>query len=160
VKEIGLSGKWSKYSMIVDDDIADEMQKHIWGGGVYCHHPEYAITNWRVGEKKRTIYAHRYAAFLYGFLESWDKKIDPRTVDHINHDGFNNTRTNLRAVSHSENNSNRIKYRPGTSIYRGVCKCSKNRWSAVIYFRRKHHYLGMFQEEIDAAKAFDTKARE
>jgi len=49
--------------------------------------------------------------------------------------------------------------RKGKSIYRGVCVTREGKWRAVIYKERKQLYLGVFESEIDAAKAHDRAAR-
>jgi len=48
----------------------------------------------------------------------------------------------------------------GTSKYTGVSKGSKNRFTASIGFKGKTHYLGLFESEYDAAKAYNDKAIE
>jgi hypothetical protein len=81
-------------------------------------------------------------------------------VDHINHDGMDNRRANLRAATYSQNLCHRKK-RSGAkqSKYKGIYWRKKNRkWQAVITFDRKKIYLGYFRNEIDAAKAYDRAA--
>lgn len=48
-----------------------------------------------------------------------------------------------------------------TSQYRGVCwDTSKNRWRAYIRVDSQRIHLGMHADEIEAARAYDRKARE
>jgi len=82
-------------------------------------------------------------------------------TDHINHDGLDNRRCNIRIATTSENHRNTRK--PSiqkTSKYRGVSLCkTSNKWRALIYIQRKKISIGNFINEIDAAIAYDNAAR-
>ena len=83
-------------------------------------------------------------------------------VDHINGDGLDNRRSNLRVATPHQNAVN-SKARTGnfTSRYRGVCLCAgKTRWEATIYINHQRIRLGWFVSEVEAARAYDAKARE
>ena len=81
-------------------------------------------------------------------------------VDHINHNGLDNRKTNLRLCTESQNNLNRRPYGK-TSRYKGVSRHKKtNRYLAAICYQGKRFHLGTFRDEVDAAKAYDKKARE
>jgi len=82
-------------------------------------------------------------------------------VDHINYDGMDNRRANLRAATRSQNLCHRRKRSGATqSKYKGIYWKKRNRkWEAMITFQRKKIYLGYFRDEIDAAKAYDRAAR-
>lgn len=141
--------------MLVDDDIYEKM---------LCLGPWYKRPNKTniYAAKKLTrglaILAHRQAGVLYGILKSLD---DPHQIDHINHNGLDNRRVNLRAVENRDNARNRIKNPGLTSKFRGVSRHRRGRkWSAAITYDGKHHHLGRFDNEIDAAKAFDAVARQ
>lgn len=82
-------------------------------------------------------------------------------VDHINGDGLDNRRENLRFCNDSLNAANRAIRPGGSSRYRGVAwhaRCGK--WQASIKVHDKNHYLGVFQSEEAAAYAYDNAARE
>jgi len=82
-------------------------------------------------------------------------------VDHINHDGMDNRRANLRAATYSQNLCNTRKRSGATqSKYKGIYWRKKNRkWQAQITFEKKRMSLGYFRSEIDAAKAYDMAAK-
>ncbi len=81
-------------------------------------------------------------------------------VDHINGDGFDNRRCNLRLCDTQKNSFNKKKQRSkATSIYKGVSwKKDRHSWHARIEFNTKTMHLGYFTKEIDAGKAYDTAA--
>jgi hypothetical protein len=81
-------------------------------------------------------------------------------VDHIDGNGLNNTRGNLRICTREQNVHNR-KGGGKTSQYKGVCrKKHSKKWYAGIKKNEQHIHIGYFEREIDAAKAYDEKARQ
>jgi hypothetical protein len=97
--------------------------------------------------------------FLHRMIMCAGKDVE---VDHIDGDGLNNTRGNLRLCSHADNihNSKKIARRNLTSTYKGVSwsQCGRN-WKAQIWVGGKNVYLGVFALEIEAAAARDRAAR-
>lgn len=82
-------------------------------------------------------------------------------VDHIDNNGLNNTRTNLRICTNGQNNMNAYKIRNGTSKYKGVSWCKKSQiWRAFVCINGKSKNLGNFKSEIEAAYAYDKAAME
>ncbi|MGB8225701.1 MAG: HNH endonuclease [Sedimentisphaerales bacterium] len=81
-------------------------------------------------------------------------------VDHQDHNGLNNSRRNLRLATKSQNCCNHLK-KPGcSSKYRGVCYHSGNKkWVVYIKIPGKRLFLGYFENELDAAKAYDNAAK-
>lgn len=82
-------------------------------------------------------------------------------VDHIDGDGLNNQRANLRVCLPRENTANRKPSKNGTSKYLGVMWCpSRNNWRVRITSNKKKVHVGEFRSEEDAALAYNRKAIE
>jgi hypothetical protein len=81
--------------------------------------------------------------------------------DHINHNGLDNRKANLRPATFAENMRNRRKYKTASgSKYKGVTwqKESKG-WRVRITVNNKQILLGQFKDEVEAAKAYDRAAK-
>jgi hypothetical protein len=90
-------------------------------------------------------------------------------VDHINGDGFDNRRENLRLASPLQNQWNRRSSRGSTSRFKGVYFDVKyNNWKACISLRERRPdgrqgktlHLGTYLTEEEAARAYDRHARQ
>jgi hypothetical protein len=79
-------------------------------------------------------------------------------VDHIDHDGLNDRRSNLRICTQRQNLYNsRPKGR--SSRFKGVCwDKARQRWVVYIRYGGRNRFIGQFADEIEAAKAYDRAA--
>lgn len=113
----------------------------------------YAVTHYRAEDGTQV-----YTAMHRMLLGITDRRI---RVDHINHNGLDNRKANLRTGTQQQNAFNARPQKGKTSRYKGVCRVKKSgKWSAQITKNRKHIRLGEFENEVDAAKAYDAAARE
>lgn len=105
-----------------------------------------ATSTWQFGwGAKGFTYMHR---LLLGDREG--------RIAHLNGNGLDNRRSNLRPASQAEILAKRRPPSGGTSAYKGVCWDSHHgKW--VARFRGKS--LGRFRDEAQAARAFDAAAR-
>jgi hypothetical protein len=80
-----------------------------------------------------------------------------QNVDHVNGNGLDNRRRNLRFATHTQNMMNRRSY----SGYKGVSFESRiGRWRARITVNGITQSLGYFTTEHGAARAYNKAARE
>lgn len=76
------------------------------------------------------------------------------TVDHFDGDPLNNRRSNLRLATYAQQQHNQGCYRTvgRTSVYRGVSwKKDLGRWVAQACIEGENHYLGLYDDEEEAA---------
>jgi len=82
-------------------------------------------------------------------------------VDHMDRNKANNCRSNLRLCTHPENQRNKRKGIGSASQYKGVFHDKRcDRWYAKYRYEGKYHWLGFFDLEVDAARAYDYAAVE
>ena len=132
------------YIALVDDDRYELINQYNY----------YAI------KKVNTIYARRSIRLA---PNQWTKvyihhdilgNVNGYEVDHIDGDGLNNQRANLRFVTRRQNKQNLLKINK-SSQYPGVYLHKPSKlWRAVIRIKGKTQYLGGFKKEIDAAQAY------
>jgi hypothetical protein len=140
-KEIELT---QGYKAIVDDDMYDELIKYKW-----CAHK--MIRN-------GTVYATRLERMHFSVVGYPNKGM---VVDHINGNGLDNRRENLRIITNQNNIRCQGINRNNTSGYRGVSwHKGKQRWEAKIRVNGHRLSLGRYKTAEEAARAYDAVARE
>ncbi len=81
-------------------------------------------------------------------------------IDHINHNGLDNRRANLRFATVRQNNWNNRRKKAKGSRFRGVTRDKRTgRWQAFIYHNDKSIHLGYFDTDVAAATAYDAEAK-
>jgi len=84
---------------------------------------------------------------------------DGFVIDHINHNGLDNRKANLRLATFAQNARN-SRMRRNRSGYKGVCFTNdRGKYRAVIWHNNIRIHLGYFDSPISAAKAYDHAAR-
>lgn len=111
-----------------------------------------AKTNTNVYAKRSSkgILMHREIMRRHGLLVEF--------VDHANHNGLDNRKSNLRPCSSSENQANRVKV-SGSSKYKGVhFESQTGRWRAEIRNNGRRIRGPRFDSELEAAAWYDEQA--
>ena len=134
--------------VLVDDEDYEKLAGRVWSH-VTNGFNSYAGTKW----DGRTILMHR--AILNA-----PKGIE---VDHINGDGLDNRRSNLRLATSAQNKANRRKrdhkrYKGTIRYHDARCHTQKKVWVARICANGKHISLGYYETEEEAARAYDAAA--
>ena len=82
-------------------------------------------------------------------------------VDHINGNGLDNRKANLRLATGTQNGYNRRKTRKRTwSKYKGVTfDKRRKKWEGKIVINGRKQHLGSFTNELDAGRAYDEAAK-
>jgi hypothetical protein len=114
-------------------------------------HTFYAYRQVNICGKKQDILMHRALMDVSEFDQ----------VDHIDHNGLNNCRSNLRIATHQQNQFNRKVGKNNKSGFKGVSwHKASGRWIASIRASGVTHYLGIFDDPNDAHAAYcDASAR-
>jgi hypothetical protein len=126
---------------------------------------------WHSARHGRTIYAQHgtgseKAGRRRGYLVMMHRAVmgveDERVVDHQNHNGLDNRRTNLRIATWEENCWNKRKpISDSSSQYKGVMwDKRRSTWQVMMGYKGKKIFIGYFDDETEAAKAYDAKAKE
>ena len=134
---------------IVDEDDYDHLNKIRWQTRVQGENLFYAQAYKGKGETPKVM--HRVIMGL--------KMGDKLDVDHMNHDGLDNRKRNLRTCTRSQNNMNRLPQQGGASKYKGVVyHKGVAKWWARIKINRKTISLGLYNKESLAALAYNNAA--
>lgn len=136
---IQLYGHGKLYTVVVDKEDMHIIRAH----------------NWNVVKRgpKRYVYSRCINKYLHRLI----MLEPPLTIDHIDGNPLNNSKSNLRAVSHKDNMQNRIKSKQWSSEFYGVCWAKHaNKWRVTVTLNGQLTHLGYFVSELEAAKAYNN----
>jgi hypothetical protein len=93
----------------------------------------------------KTVYMHRVVANTPHGMHT----------DHIDGNGLNNTRSNLRAVTAAQNQHNQRRHSDSSSVVKGASLHKPTgKWRSQIAFNGKRTYLGCFNTMQEALNAY------
>lgn len=142
-----------RHSVLIDASDFELVGKNAWS---VLHGHNGKLYAYRISGQTNAIYMHRLIAETPTGLET----------DHINGNGLDNRRANLRHATASQNRANLWKPRrpdgsPHTSIYKGVTLEKRyGHWVAKIKVAGKCRRIGDFDTQEEAARAYDAAAFE
>ena len=139
-------GKFSK----VDPEDYESLMKHKWSARK-SPHTYYAIRSIQKRNKQISELIHRVVTNAPKGM----------FVDHINRDGLDNRKANLRLVTARQNiwNSERGKYM-GKSRFKGLTWVpSTKKWQVVLHVNNKRISFGYYKNEAEAARVSNKAAK-
>lgn len=138
------------YEAIIDADDVPLVEGYTWKAFVDKRRV-YATTEIGGRKNKTGIRMHR-------LIMGAPKGVD---VDHIDHNGINNRRANMRLCTRSENLQNQRKRLDNTSGFKGVNYYKRTgRWRAYIMRDSKEQHLGYFDTPEEAHSAYCKASKE
>lgn len=146
MKEIVLTR--NKVSLVDDEDF-EAASKYLWYAkkSYASENLFYAARSVGPKGKQKTVYLHNFILGNIGLH------------DHIDGDGLNNQRYNLRPATGVQNGRNHKKRKDNLSGFKGVYWVNREqRWVSCLQVDKKLLYFGYFKDKTEAAKAYDLGA--
>jgi len=136
---------------LVDDDDFEELNQWKWsvvksGDNYYAMRSKYLG---KVDGKMKFLHFSMHRVITNA------KKCEQ--IDHINGNGLDNRKNNLRACTQSENQRNRSHTKNNTTGYKGVHP-NRERFRASIQVNKKDIHIGYYKTPIEAATAYNNAA--
>lgn len=138
---------------LVDDEDYKELSKYKWYADYRprsCYIRRMERRNTPEGPRQRYVYLHRQIMQPPPGMQ----------VDHINSDATDNRRENLRICTRSQNNQNARRRVDSKHSYKGVWITKGGKYASRIRNGNKRVHIGVYDNEVLAAKAYDQKAKE
>jgi hypothetical protein len=133
---------------IVDPDDYESLSCYNWYASK-SGQTTYAITSEKINGKWKLFKMHRKIIEVGPDL----------SIDHINHNGLDNRKANLRPATFAQNTRNRRNV-PHSSRFKGVnWNKHRKKWKASVTSACKITHLGYFDDEMKAARAYDEAAK-
>jgi hypothetical protein len=134
---------------IVDDDDFEYLNQFNWqatkNGNTFYARRNFTVSN----NKQNKIYMHRLIL----------KPEKNMVIDHLNGDGLDNRKCNLRICTHGENMRNSKIPINNKSGYKGVSLDKNiNKFRCRLYVNGQNIHIGYFIDPFDAARAYNAAA--
>lgn len=144
MKKIILRGVHSDKFILIDNEDFEWLNQWKW--------------SYKDGYAVRTIWPTHHQIRMHRLIMNTPKGMD---TDHINGNGLDNRKLNLRICTTSQNLMNKTKKQNHSSTYKGVhWDKQMQKWRTNIYINHKQTFIGLFDKERWAAMAYDLWAKE
>ena len=138
------NNKNEEYNVYIDGESFEKINKYTWY--IQKIGKNYYVASRTSG---KFVYMHR---LIMGYPEN-------KCIDHINGNGLDNRIENMRICTHAENQRNQRIQKPKSSKYKGVYFNKQyKKYMSKIMINNKTINLGIFDNELDAAKAYNEAA--
>lgn len=139
------------YTAEIDSEDVHLVQGKLWYARVVRRGLVYAVRRERVDGRQITVMMHRVIADTPHGLDT----------DHVDMNGLNNRKVNLRHATHSQNQHNRVANQLSTSGYKGVTwDRSTGKWMAKIRHQGVSYTLGRYTSAEVAHSVYSKAAAE
>jgi hypothetical protein len=139
------SKKYGDKKVLIDDEDWEKVSKYKWHLSKQSQGLLYAQTFIYKNGKKIPLKLHR-------LIMNCPKN---KEIDHIDGNGLNNQKSNLRICTHAENMKNSKKRKDNSSGFKGIHFIKQNkRWQARIQVNRKRMPLGCYKTPELAYQAY------
>jgi len=151
MSQITITSKtYGKKIVLFDEEDRSKVEEYNW------YISKNQSNNFYVVSKKTIAPKTRIGVRLHNII------LNENFVDHINGNGLDNRKCNLRKANHRTNSHNRQNLRKNKdSKFKGVFKQRQTKiggWISRIVVNSKQVHLGTFKTEIEAAEAYDKAA--
>lgn len=145
------------YTFTIDDEDFPKLGKYHWLGkpnfatlknGERKQYTTYIVRSFHRGRQCSTIRLHRV-------IMDAPKGIE---VDHIDGNGLNNCKSNLRLCTRMQNSQNQKMFSTNKSGFKGVYQVPNGKWASFIVVNKKQNHLGTFLTKEAAAAAYNDAA--
>ena len=154
-------------NFIIEGDVAIiTLNKGYFAKVLVCDLPKISHLKWKALVHPRSVYAVAgykvskgvyKTVYMHRLIISAPKGIQ---VDHKDGDGLNNTSSNLRFATASQNQMNMRKHTKKTGLKGAYYHKRDNRWFSQISINRQHLFLGCYDTEIEAHHAYCEASKE
>lgn len=154
LKELTQEQLFSQLSYDKETGIFKRKEDRNW----FCSRGDTAGYVTTTGHRVIRVLGTKYRAHRLAWLYVYGKN-PTLLIDHRDGDGDNNSISNLRLATHSQNAFNTGLPKINTSGHKGIYKVGKL-WLAQAKLKGKTYKLGKFSDKVSAAEAYRAFARE